>query len=97
MNENTTAPGVELPQYRCHKVVRAAKITGLQFPSAEVTRLVLGSIGGAIDVSHSWLLGKHAPGAADGFTLVGGYYVVYVDGYASFSPAKAFEAGYSLI
>lgn len=28
---------------------------------------------------------------------VGGYYVVYEDGYKSYSPAKAFEDGYSLI
>ena len=28
---------------------------------------------------------------------VGGYYVVYEDGYRSYSPAKAFEDGYSLI
>lgn len=27
----------------------------------------------------------------------GGYYVVYEDGYKSFSPAAAFESGYSLI
>ena len=30
---------------------------------------------------------KHAP-------QVGGYYVLYEDGYASFSPAQPFEAGY---
>lgn len=28
---------------------------------------------------------------------VGGYYVVYADGYKSFSPADAFEEGYTLI
>jgi len=27
----------------------------------------------------------------------GGYYVVYKDGYESFSPAEAFEEGYTLI
>ena len=26
---------------------------------------------------------------------VGGYYVVYEDGYKSFSPASAFESGYT--
>ena len=35
-------------------------------------------------------LDKHNP-------EVGGYYVVYEDGYKSFSPAKAFEEGYTLI
>lgn len=33
---------------------------------------------------------KHEP-------KVGGYYVVYEDGYKSFSPADAFESGYTLI
>jgi len=33
---------------------------------------------------------KHSP-------LPGGYYVLYEDGYESYSPAKAFEDGYSLI
>lgn len=29
--------------------------------------------------------------------LIGGYYVVYDDGYTSYSPAKAFEEGYARI
>ena len=33
---------------------------------------------------------KHQP-------KVGGYYVVYKDGYKSFSPAQAFEEGYSRV
>jgi len=28
---------------------------------------------------------------------VGGYYVVYADGYKSFSPAQAFEEGYTRV
>lgn len=35
-------------------------------------------------------IGKHGP-------QVGGYYVVYADGYISYSPAAAFEDGYRLI
>jgi hypothetical protein len=33
-------------------------------------------------------LAKHKP-------EVGGYFVVYTDGYESYSPAKAFEEGYT--
>lgn len=33
-------------------------------------------------------IGKHSP-------VTGGYYVVYADGYISYSPAKAFEEGYT--
>ncbi len=44
---------------------------------------------GPIDVSGAWMA-KHEP-------QVGGYYVVYEDGYTSFSPADAFEKGYTKI
>lgn len=40
-------------------------------------------------VDHAWML-RHKP-------VIGGYYVVYEDGYASFSPVAAFEAGYTRI
>jgi hypothetical protein len=33
---------------------------------------------------------KHAP-------EIGGYYVLYDDGYESWSPAAAFESGYTLV
>lgn len=35
-------------------------------------------------------MAKHKP-------VAGGYFVVYEDGYESFSPAKAFEEGYTRI
>jgi hypothetical protein len=41
----------------------------------------------AVDAAY---LAKHKP-------VVGGYYVVYADGYESFSPAQAFEEGYTRI
>lgn len=82
----------EMPQYLCHKKVWALKITAVD-PIAET--------GGAkltvepadryapIEVDQDYVA-KHAP-------FAGGYYVVYEDGYKSFSPAAAFEAGYELI
>jgi hypothetical protein len=78
-------PVVEIPQYRCHKVVRAAKITAIERDA--VTLLTLGDIGGCVSVSYDFDV-KNQP-------EVGGYYVVYADGYSSYSPAKAFEEGYS--
>lgn len=42
-----------------------------------------------VEISQSYLE-KHQP-------CVGGYYVVYEDGYLSFSPAEAFESGYTRI
>jgi len=44
---------------------------------------------GPIPVSGEYLK-KHQP-------KVGGYYVVYPDGYKSWSPAEAFESGYARI
>jgi hypothetical protein len=44
---------------------------------------------GAFEVSEEYV-DKHNPQA-------GGYYVVYKDGYKSFSPAEAFEEGYTKI
>lgn len=78
---------VELPQYKCHKVVRAAKITDLRGNGTEAPDLVLGEIGGIVALLPDWYE-KHKP-------HVGGYYVLYEDGYKSFSPAEAFEGGYT--
>ncbi len=83
-------PGNELPKYKCHKEVHALKI-------ALVTRRTdgIGSLApvsddyAAVEVSRSYM-DKHDP-------QPGGYYVVYEDGYVSYSPADAFEAGYTRI
>lgn len=80
----------ELPRYRCHKVVHAAKITGIEIaPSADGMTLVLGDVGSAVHVSDAWHE-KNKP-------IAGGYYVLYNDGYESFSPARAFEEGYTIL
>lgn len=81
-------PMVEIPKYVCHKEVRAAKITKLLtgIGGSEVT-LMLGEIGGCVSMDLDWVE-KHKP-------KVGGYYVVYADGYTSYSPATPFESGYT--
>ena len=78
----------KLPEYRSHKKVRALKIA----------RIYRGHDGyayfepveeGYADVKlDPQYVTKHDPQA-------GGYYVVYEDGYESWSPAEAFESGYS--
>jgi hypothetical protein len=80
---------VEIPRYRCHKVVRAAKITGFRENGTDAPCLLLGEIGGITTVLTEWFE-RHKP-------EVGGYFVLYDDGYTSFSPAAAFEAGYTRI
>jgi hypothetical protein len=79
-----------LPAYRCHKVVRAAKITDVS-PADEkgAVLLDLGELGFSLTAGKEFVA-KHNPKA-------GGYLVVYQDGYRSYSPAEAFESGYTKI
>lgn len=85
----------EMPRYRCHKEVWALKIKDIeQADTAESLpggswRLVVEDEGYApVIVAHDWVT-KHGP-------QKGGYFVVYDDGYRSYSPAQAFESGYTL-
>lgn len=114
---------MNLPRYRCHKVVQAVKIAQI-YPDQRPTFkgrtcrgcFALNSACGNCErcdweTSHpgrpgativpegpgvpslrveAAYLEKHKP-------VVGGYFVVYDDGYQSFSPAFAFEAGYERI
>lgn len=81
-------PCMEMPKYQCHKKVWALKIKSIERDA--VTKLSFEDEGyAAILVSYDYDQ-KHQPEA-------GGYYVVYADGYASYSPAKAFEEGYSRV
>jgi hypothetical protein len=77
----------EMPKYRSHKTVWALKIKAV-----------------AVDVSGNTLVWEH-----EGYAPMevatdymqrhnpqpGGYFVQYDDGYTSYSPAKAFEEGYT--
>jgi hypothetical protein len=82
-----TGTGRELPRYRCHKEVWALKIKDIDPAFGIITPVEEGYA--PFEVSEDYLV-KHKP-------YVGGYYVVYKDGYRSFSPAEAFEDGYTLI
>ncbi len=104
-NRNTGTP---MPAYRCHKEVWALKIKEIELaPRPTIAELesilnedpnrkeVPGAIivpdghFGPIEIDLDWLL-HHKP-------EVGGYLVFYKDGYRSFSPAEAFEGGYTRI
>lgn len=83
-----------LPQWQCHKVVSAFKIVerkraySQDVDSSEgFTHKLLGDDGIAVVVGQDYM-DRHQP-------LVGGYFVQYENGHQSFSPAEAFEAGYS--
>ena len=83
---------IELPKYKCHKVVHAAKITEIESHENNgfgSRTMVFGEVGASQFLTDDWKI-KHDP-------QIGGYYVVYEDGYTSFSPTEAFEAGYTKI
>jgi hypothetical protein len=78
----------QLPLYKCHKEVRAVKIERIEWGQYGGASLYLEGFG-RHDVAEIWVA-KHSP-------VEGGYYVRYKDGYSSFSPADAFEEGYTRI
>jgi hypothetical protein len=95
-DSNSGAASAEMPRYKCHKEVWALKIARAEW----IVRKDDGAVTGytlhfaepgyaPIEVSSAWA--KRTDSA-----LEGGYYVVYDDGYTSFSPAKPFEDGYTL-
>lgn len=86
----------ELPRWKCHKVVHAAKILAAgRLESVDGFRLMLEG-GYTADVSHTYVARAPTNIAGGGVAaLLGGYYVVYEDGYVSWSPGAAFESGHS--
>lgn len=96
-----TVAVVEMPRYKCHKEVWALKIAEVKLDSdaaraenretdgSATLVFVEASVYAPIKVDSDYVR-KHNP-------QPGGYYVVYADGYKSFSPAKAFEDGYTRV
>lgn len=97
MSEENSGAYRDMPKYQSHKKVHAFKIKEIKIDGEGENRETDGSAmitpeeeGFApFRVEHGYM-NKHKP-------EVGGYYVQYEDGYKSFSPAEAFEAGYTKI
>lgn len=78
----------KLPEFKCHKIVRATKIRAVHASSPpEVDMLEVDHLPELVHLEDDWV-SRHQPEA-------GGYLVVYADGYMSYSPAGAFEKGYT--
>jgi hypothetical protein len=75
---------VELPRYVSHKTVWALKIAEFDVETLTITPAEQGYPPFVVDREY---VEKHRP-------QVGGYFVMYADGYRSFSPMKAFVEGY---
>ena len=71
--------------YKCHKQVKAFKISDIKLIEDSIYNLV-----GSNDIVmvREDFMQKFKP-------EVGGYYVLYNDGYQSYSPAEPFEEGYT--
>lgn len=94
------SPSIEMPKYRSHKDVWALKIRDISDPTepgneSDGSRLLhFEEQGyGARRVSAEFVR-KHLPLVhLHNHPYRGGYFVVYKDGYESFSPAQPFEEG----
>ena len=83
----------QLPKYQCHKVVKAFKIADIERADSKAGVIAIlrpEDKDLPFVVVGKKYMDKHDP-------KVGGYYIRYVGGYESWSPAKEFEAGYTLM
>lgn len=87
---DTDAPITEMPRYKSHKTVWAFKISAIEI------RQDKSAVIAPADKGYAPFTTK--PGWAERFTGSEddkGYYVEYDGGFASWSPTKAFEEGYT--
>jgi len=80
----------EMPKYQSHKKVWALKIAAIEFAQDGSAKIAPADSGYAtLETKPDYR--TRFQGSEDDL----GYYVVYADGYASWSPTKAFEEGYT--
>ena len=77
----------EMPRYQCHKQIWALKIAQIDPVSGKGWMITPEEEGYAPFFVSDAYRTKHNP-------QVGGFFVVYEDGYQSYSPAEALEKGY---
>lgn len=92
----------QMPQYDCHKKAWALKIKEVKCesllsnpPVDKVTLIFEDSHFTPFVVDNDYAR-KHLEYPQKHLSKAGGYYVVYEDGYKSYSPEKAFVEGYKL-
>ena len=95
MPEQRDLAAVQLPKWQCHKQVWGDRIREILPLTPDSERAGPEDTGrrwylacGGVIVETQSLIARQSPD-------VGDYYVQYEDGYQSWSPAAAFEAGYT--
>lgn len=85
---------MEMPKYECHKVVHALKLGAIEINEDKSATLVPkeSDVYAPFSVDAEWTEKFKGSDNDDP-----GYYVVYKDGYTSWSPTEAFEEGYKRI
>lgn len=82
----------KMPRYKCHKEVWALKIAAIEIHEDKSATIAPADDGYApFKTEVGW--GERFKGDESD----PGYYVVYADGYKSWSPSKAFEEGYTQV
>lgn len=82
----------EMPKYRSHKEVWALKIAALEIGEDGSAKIAPVDAGYSVfETRPEW--SSRFEGGEDDL----GYYVVYNDGFTSWSPSEAFEDGYTRI
>lgn len=81
-----------MKKFKCHKEVEADKIISIDTNSAKENTILHFAYSESVVVRNDWLYN-----ACNGNSSIGGYFVRYSDGYISWSPAEAFEEGYTEI
>lgn len=79
------------PKYESHKIVQAAKIVDVMIDNQGVMRGITVDPGNGV-IEPFWPTRDAMADEAK----IGGYAMLYPDGFKSVSPAKAFEEGYTL-
>jgi hypothetical protein len=106
---STEGCAAEMPRYRSHKIVHALKIKAIELAPKPTIAELEAILNESEATPEDQILGATITPEEDGYSpfavsraytskhnpQVGGYYVVYADGYASWSPAQAFEEGYT--
>ena len=85
LSDDDSGASLEVPRYRSHKQVWA-----LEIATVNGHKLTFRDAGYAPIMCDAPMFSRYTPVAGD-------FYVVYDDGYKSFSPAKAFREGYTRI